>query len=218
MRKNQNTISFLVGAIIACFLISNIYLWRQKKILEARLKGSGFSGDYASTGTFFGDDSGAGNAGDPRTLEQMRLDYEKKLQELEEKNIACVEKLKVLAPWSEDILAPPAYASDIPRVLKTNYMGEIKVSWIPVKGVKRTKIVITDAEGKIVKTHYSPRTTLYLKNLPLPDKKTKAVYFVHLESINANDQSGPEGERREINVYPYSRIMAPGIEKISIED
>lgn len=223
MANNRSSIKILVGAIIACFMISNIYLWRQKKNLEARLfKKYGMNSEaLAASGTFDLSSSSL----DIEQVQAMRMEMEKKLQEqeeklkaLEEKHIACVEKLKVLAPWSEDILPAPQFAPEIPAVLKTNYMGEIKVSWIPVKGVKRTQIVVTDLQGKVVKTHYSPHSTLYLKNLPLPDKKTKAVYFVSLSSVNGNDEAGPESEKREVHVYPYSRIMAPGIEKISIED
>jgi hypothetical protein len=104
------------------------------------------------------------------------------------------------------------------EIIETNHEGESMVKWEAVPGAKKYAIHLENAAGKIVKTYTTPRTIIYLKDIPLPEGAREANYFVRLASINGKDEQGPLGPKKQMHVKPQANLMAPSIQEIKVED
>lgn len=197
MEKLRKKIKIFILVFLVVLVAATNYLWKQNREFEQAL--------IAANEKI-------------QVLEKSQAEKNIQVADLEGQNKKCIAKLKIFMPWSEEILPPPKFIEKLPQKMRTNYMGEVQLAWYSVTGAKKTLVTITDQKGQIIKQSYTPYATLYIKNLPTPQGVPSITYYVRLQSLNANDEPGPEGERRELTVFPYARIMAPVIEKIVVED
>lgn len=86
--------------------------------------------------------------------------------------------------FSDKILPAPEFAHDLKATLESNFEGEVLVKWTPVNGAKRYEVRLESPTGEALKTHKTPRTILYLKDIPLPPGKFEADYNLRLVSVN----------------------------------
>lgn len=118
--------------------------------------------------------------------------------------------------FSDKILEPPKFKDE--NGFATNFNGEARLAWLEKVGAKKYKIFIEDQNGKEIKTYQTPRTILFLKDIPLPEGIFEAHYQVRLASVNGKDEVGPKGEARPLHIKPQASVVAPKIQEIRVED
>lgn len=120
--------------------------------------------------------------------------------------------------FSDKILPPPEFTHDMKAMLESNFEGEVLVKWTPVNGAKRYEVHLESKTGELLKAYKTPRTILYLKDIPLPPGKFEADYSLRLVSVNGKDQPGPKSSTRALHVKPQATVVAPQVQEIRVED
>ena len=120
--------------------------------------------------------------------------------------------------FSDKILPAPEFTRDLKATLESNFEGEVLVKWSPINGAKRYEVRLESETGEALKTYKTPRTILYLKDIPLPPGKFEADYILRLVSVNGKDQPGPKGPARALHVKPQASVVAPQVQEIRVED
>lgn len=115
-------------------------------------------------------------------------------------------------------LGPPQYAQDIPEIVKTNHEGEARISWGAVEHAKKYQINLISEDGKRIKSWKTSRQTLFLKGIPFDEENEFTPYKITIQTLNANDEIGPESPPRRLLSRRLQNIVAPTIKSISIED
>jgi hypothetical protein len=160
------------------------------------------------------------------TTEAFPTAQETKSEEKTEPTLLQKETMIAAAPscpacpclYSDQILDPPRFDSNLPETIETNREGEALVQWNEVAGAKKYLVHIENKEGKIIKTYKASRRTLYLKDIPLPEGFQQADYFLRISSVNGKDEEGPKGPRKNLHVAPQANVVAPVIQEIKVED
>lgn len=120
--------------------------------------------------------------------------------------------------YSDEILGPPKWDPNLKEKIETNHEGEALIRWIEVPGAKRYNVYVESENGTVVKTFKASRTLVYLKDLPLPEGKFEADYFLRLATVNGKDEEGKRSERKPLHVKPQANVVAPAIQEIKVED
>ncbi len=120
--------------------------------------------------------------------------------------------------YSDKILDPPEYQSNLPEELVTNFEGEVMVRWKEVIGAKRYQVAVLTEAGEKVKEYKTSKTLLYLKDIPLPRGKFDAHYILKLQTVNGKDELGPLGLAKKLYVKPMASVVAPEVQEIKVED
>lgn len=125
---------------------------------------------------------------------------------------------KVLGLFSVPLLGPPTLHPSIPSPIITNFEGDAYLKWLTVPNAKDYLVLVTDDEGKELKTYRTLKTGTYLNGLPRPKTKDSEKYLVKIASVNANDLIGDFSPPRELIVKKPMNLTAPKIKEIRIED
>lgn len=117
-----------------------------------------------------------------------------------------------------DLLPPPAFAIEAPKVFETNQESEVMVNWQAVDHASRYRIVLSNASGARIKTFSTKGLRLYLRGIPRDRTATTTEYNLHMVAINSANLEGPPGEARKLIVRGKAKIQAPAFKTIRIEE
>ena len=120
--------------------------------------------------------------------------------------------------FSYEKLTAPKYASGTPPTIQTNRMMEAKVTWDGVNGARGYILFLETPGGKLIRKYETKKTSILLRDIPLPIEAKEADYVVRIATINGADKVGEKGDPRPLKVNRMGSVMAPTLKKIEVED
>jgi len=131
--------------------------------------------------------------------------------------LACVQKPE--EPIHYDILPPPKLDANFDGEVETNKKdGEVKIKWNSIPKAASYMIKLYDQKGGMVRSWKVSRNVIYLKNVPFDAELAVTNYNFTISTINGGGAAGAESKKYVMRSNRISKLLAPTIESITVEE
>lgn len=108
-------------------------------------------------------------------------------------------------------LQAPDFAASLPKVLKSDQRGGLKLQWKEVEGASKYRLQVLSKEGQVLHDSVTERTIASVQRLQ------PGEYQVKIKSIDEHQREGPEVRQRKLIVPNTSNIRAPKLKQIEVK-